>query len=294
MRQAVLIPLATLALAAAVAGAAAGAIYYEAGDAGQLVELAQDVAVAGPVDAIVGNIEHAFDADLFRMVIDDPAAFSAQAMLTDSPAVDAQLFLFNQRGYGVVANDNRFGALLPLLPAGSFQGAAPGVYFLGVSAAECDPAGIRGEIFPDDSSGVVRPLGASVFDPLLGWSLDYTAAGGNYAIALTGVSGTLAPPLLLGDYNQNGVVDAADYTVWRNHLGANITLPNEDPTQTRGWVTPEDYTVWKQHYGETSPGNGALTSSVGTSLSIPEPTTLWLLVIAGGLFHVRSRLSTPR
>src|SRR5262249_16806154 len=29
-------------------------------------------------------------------------------------------------------------------------------------------------------------------------------------------------PLSEGDYNHNGVVDAADYTVWRDHLGANV------------------------------------------------------------------------
>ncbi|MEX2093758.1 MAG: hypothetical protein WD971_13825 [Pirellulales bacterium] len=85
--------------------------------------------------------------------------------------------------------------------------------------------------------------------------------------------------LLLGDYNGNGIVDAADYTVWRNNLGANITLPNEDPTQTPGWVTVDDYAVWKSHFGESSLGSGA-GEVAPDSTGVPEPATLWLALIA--------------
>jgi len=60
------------------------------------------------------------------------------------------------------------------------------------------------------------------------------------------------PPCnLLGDYNRDGSVDAADYVVWRKRLGAAITLPNEDPTVTPGMVTSEDFDVWRSHFGET-------------------------------------------
>ena len=80
-------------------------------------------------------------------------------------------------------------------------------------------------------------------------------------------------PLLFGDYNQNGVVDAADYTVWRNNLGANIALPNEDPDQTPGWVTAEDYDVWKAHFGQTLPlgSGGAAIASVAETMTRPQP-----------------------
>ena len=54
-----------------------------------------------------------------------------------------------------------------------------------------------------------------------------------------------------GDFNTNGVVDAADYTVWRNNLGQNVALPNE--ASTPGSVTPEDYNDWKSNFGETAP-----------------------------------------
>ena len=44
---------------------------------------------------------------------------------------------------------------------------------------------------------------------------------------------------LLGDYNNDGTVNAADYPVWRDNLGLAIALPNEDATP--GSVTLEDY-----------------------------------------------------
>jgi hypothetical protein len=35
--------------------------------------------------------------------------------------------------------------------------------------------------------------------------------------------GAAVGPALPGDYNQNGVVDAADYTVWRDHYGTPVS-----------------------------------------------------------------------
>jgi hypothetical protein len=54
-----------------------------------------------------------------------------------------------------------------------------------------------------------------------------------------------------GDYNNNGVVDTADYTVWRNNLDTNFALPNRNPANT-GNVSQADYTTWKQNFGAVS------------------------------------------
>jgi hypothetical protein len=54
-----------------------------------------------------------------------------------------------------------------------------------------------------------------------------------------------------GDYNNNGTVDAADYTRWRNTNGTAATLPN-DPTPG---VDQGDYTRWKQNFGMTGSGS---------------------------------------
>ncbi|TWT35630.1 hypothetical protein KOR34_05240 [Posidoniimonas corsicana] len=67
----------------------------------------------------------------------------------------------------------------------------------------------------------------------LGWNLNYSA---------NMLSLEVADVVFEGDYNDDGVVDAADYTVWRDQFGADRPrLPNEQATP--GEVTMEDYDV---------------------------------------------------
>jgi arabinogalactan endo-1,4-beta-galactosidase len=64
-------------------------------------------------------------------------------------------------------------------------------------------------------------------------------------------------PPLLGDYNDDGAVDAADYAVWRKHDG-----------------TPASYEEWRTNFGATSAGPESPT------MSVPEPNTLLASLIA--------------
>ena len=82
---------------------------------------------------------------------------------------------------------------------------------------------------------------------------------------------------LPGDYNYNGTVDAADYTIWRDHLGQSFPLSNENPAAaTPGVVDAEDYAFWKSHFGESlGSGSGATANA-----TVPEPATLVLLMLA--------------
>jgi hypothetical protein len=90
-----------------------------------------------------------------------------------------------------------------------------------------------------------------------------------------------------GDYNFNGVVDAADYTVWRDALGGS-GLTNE--VETPGSVDLEDYNYWRDHFGEiVTFGAGSGTIAVA---GVPEPASLGLLllsVIAGAGHCARRR-----
>ncbi len=70
-----------------------------------------------------------------------------------------------------------------------------------------------------------------------------------------------------GDYNGNGVVDAADYTRFRDTLGTSTTLPGDT---TPGTVTAADYTVWKNNFGATA--------SAVSAAAVPEPTACLLAV----------------
>lgn len=67
--------------------------------------------------------------------------------------------------------------------------------------------------------------------------------------------GLAAPPPPNADFNGDGKVDAADYTVWRNSLGASVTPGEQGDANFDGLVDNEDYALWKQQFG-TSPGAG--------------------------------------
>jgi hypothetical protein len=92
-------------------------------------------------------------------------------------------------------------------------------------------------------------------------------------------------PILAGDYNDDGVVDAADYTLWRDNLGAAAgTLAND---ADGGQIGPAQYNSWVANFGATGPGDGVGSVS-GTT--VPEPATVVLLLL-GGLFWWRLRRS---
>jgi hypothetical protein len=74
-----------------------------------------------------------------------------------------------------------------------------------------------------------------------------------------------------GDYNNDGSVDAADYTVWRD---------NPD-----GFGGTEGYDTWKSHFGE--PGG---SGSLGVSTAVPEPSaTILLGAVVMGMLSKRGR-----
>lgn len=103
-----------------------------------------------------------------------------------------------------------------------------------------------------------------------------------------GLAGGGAPG---GDYNGNGVVDAADYVIWRKTNSG----------------SPAAYTTWRANFGatggaaapettfrigsvvfDTSAGAGA---GIGLS-SVPEPSAAWLLLVALGA--IGTYLRRPR
>jgi hypothetical protein len=116
-------------------------------------------------------------------------------------------------------------------------------------------------------------------DPLLtGQLVQVFSPGGNWK-AITNSNGTfslvpLAPPGgVAGDYNNNGVVDAADYVIWRKLLGTNTQLQNEGENVTPGMVTDEDYTTWRTNFGLVTP------PGAGSSAAVPEPGAMVLAML---------------
>jgi hypothetical protein len=99
---------------------------------------------------------------------------------------------------------------------------------------------------------------------------------------------------LPGDFNGNGIVDAADYTVWRDNLGSTSNAVLHGNGDATLGVGPGDYTLWKANFGTTALVSGppalitgrmlysALVPGAGSAASaspVSEPSTAWLLVV---------------
>jgi hypothetical protein len=75
----------------------------------------------------------------------------------------------------------------------------------------------------------------------------------------------ITPPELPGDYNRDGAVDAADYTVWRKMLGTGVLQAYAGADGSGNYtIGSEDHGLWGVNFGETlaPPGAGSGASTV--------------------------------
>lgn len=77
-----------------------------------------------------------------------------------------------------------------------------------------------------------------------------------------------------GDYNGDLVVDAADYTIWRQNFGSTTALDADG--NLNGIVDSADYTVWRANFGKFVSGSSLLLQAG----SVPEPGAVTLVFIA--------------
>ena len=104
-------------------------------------------------------------------------------------------------------------------------------------------------------------------------------SAGQYYVRVTGatadsvqlydlnLSVAAAVTVLTGDYNHDGVVNAADYTVWCDSLGKTGTGLAADGNGD-GVVNAADYTLWQTHFGQIAVGG----SGANANLTVPTAT----------------------
>lgn len=96
--------------------------------------------------------------------------------------------------------------------------------------------------------------------------------------------GVIAPapvPVLAGDFNDDGFVDAADYTVWRDLVGAPASMLENDIDG--GTVGAAQYNTWQSNYGKSNSAIGLASGSVAA----PEPGAI-LIAAAGALGFIQT------
>lgn len=125
----------------------------------------------------------------------------------------------------------------------------------------------EGDIFDvldfDTAAGSFDNLVLPTLAAGLGWDASNLMLTGELAVVAAG---------LAGDFNDDGVVNLADYTVWRNNLGADEDVLPSGSGDGSGTVDAGDYTAWKLNFGMSN--SASLSSNLPAA--VPEPSS-WIL-----------------
>lgn len=94
-----------------------------------------------------------------------------------------------------------------------------------------------------------------------------------------------------GDYFTDQTVDETDYFFWKTFFGSNASYFADG--NINGIVDAADYTVWRDNLGLSIPGSateelGAASGRL-SAVAVPEPAALILALVASGSMLLRSR-----
>jgi hypothetical protein len=202
---------------------------------------------------------------------------------TPTPKLVIQRFEYANDGQFVISNGEANGHSIPLFDIDTAQGAQIDLTLTGVDtySLTIDPMG------PGDSymeTGILDTPGEPI-DWIEFTFFNTTSSLSSESDLYIKSMEILGPAAagVPGDYNGNGVVDAADYVVWRN----GGPLQNEVAGVTPGQVTAEDYAAWRARFGNTS---AVAASGNLQATSVPEPGTFVLAIGCVAACLISSRL----
>lgn len=119
-------------------------------------------------------------------------------------------------------------------------------------------------------------------------ALPALAGGANWKINYAANAVNLSVGGVLGDFNLDGRVDAADFSVWRDTFGSNSSAAD---ASGNGTVDQQDYNIWKANFGAVAAtGDGAAAT---LAAPVPESATI---ILAGtiGVLLLASRPTNRR
>jgi len=137
------------------------------------------------------------------------------------------------------------------------------------------------------ASGGSFSLGAP-FNPAGVQDLTFEFQIKNNAAVTTGI--VMYGPLLAGDFNRNGAVDAADYALWRKMNGQQVARGASADGNGDGLIDNTDYQLWRSNFGNSSSGGGAM----GGNETVPEPESIVFMSLSAAQIFVFQRRRAHR
>jgi Subtilase family len=241
-------------------------------DYGSTADTANDLGAIGASAQIAGLIGTIDDADYFVFT----AASNATASLitTSSTSLEPNWVVLDEER-NVILGDGESSFSFPVTAGkhysiGLSSGSGIGNFQTTISLEQSN----RGDY---DGDGVVAAADYTVWRDTLGSTIDLQADGSlngivdkvDYDIWKSNFSprpgGHSTVP---GDFNDDGMVSAADYTVWRDTLGSINDLRADG--SLNGIIDMADYAVWKQSFTEMR--------SPSAVIQVPEPSSRHVLM----------------
>lgn len=121
----------------------------------------------------------------------------------------------------------------------------------------------------EKTTGEFTTINLPDLDDDLLWKIDLT-------------SGLSAVVLASADFDANGVVDGADLGRWQGGFGAVSADRADGDADGDGAVTGRDFLLWQQQRGASS--------AEPASTAVPEPGSVWIIVMAALAIGRRKRL----
>jgi hypothetical protein len=141
--------------------------------------------------------------------------------------------------------------------------------------------------FPATFNDIVGTQGSGPNDMIpTGFQLYFNKSGGlanSLTVYIDNIRVGMTPDGLPGDYNEDEVVNAADYVFWRKAATVGLDdLPNDN--DDAGPVGTAEYNLWRTNFATGVSGGGSSTGAV------PEPASGALLLFAiGGVWVARNK-----
>ena len=159
-----------------------------------------------------------------------------------------------------------------------------------------DLIALDGSLVANGGTLSVVLVGAGALDLGDQWDLfDFAASSGQFSSLLLPalgegmmwnatqlmIDGALSVTIA-GDFNGDGIVDASDYTVWRDQLGSSVSPLTGADGDGDGVVGAGDFDLWQQNFGQS------IASGQPLSVGVPEPmgiVGIWSGMLSIGMFR---------